>query len=330
MANIMILHKEKEAFKNAIQATAQYLKIREVYIEKDYWVTLALKRLSESEFKDIAIFKGGTSLSKALKCIERFSEDIDLAVITDELSNNQIKNLISNISKKITVDISEVEMEGITSKGSKFRKTVHEYDKIIDDANFGQAMDKLLVEINSFTTPNPHSPQQIESYIATFLRKTDKAELIEQYSLEPFHVNVLNVERTLVEKIMGLVRSSYHENPIDQLERKIRHIYDIERILKINGTMEFLFSSNFFSMIINVRNDDASNHEFKGDWINKPLASSLLFSEVDNVWDKIDETYNEEFKPFVYGDFPKQDYIKRALKIVTMRLKEFDKKENSV
>lgn len=326
----MILHKEEETFKNAIQATAQHLKIREVYIEKDYWVTLVLKRLSESKFKNTAIFKGGTSLSKALKCIERFSEDIDLAVITDDLSNNQIKNLISNIQKDITVDIQEVEIEGITSKGSKFRKTVHQYDKIISDNSFGQAVDKLLVEINSFTTPNPHSLQEIESYIAMFLKETDRLKLIEQYKLEPFYINVLNVERTLVEKIMGLIRSCYHENPIDQLQRKIRHIYDIERILKVKGVMDFLLSPDFFSMVTHVRNDDASNHEFKGEWINNPLSSSLLFNDVDNIWDKIDETYKEEFKPFVYGDFPKQEDMKKALKIITMRLKEFDKKENSV
>lgn len=95
----MILHTNKQDFIDAIEATAQFMKIREVYIEKDYWVTLVLKRLSISEFKDKVIFKGGTSLSKALNCVQRFSEDIDLAVITDDLSNNKIKNLITNIQK---------------------------------------------------------------------------------------------------------------------------------------------------------------------------------------------------------------------------------------
>ncbi len=45
-------------------------------IEKDWWVTLTLKALFESPYAKFFIFKGGTSLSKGWKLIERFSEDI--------------------------------------------------------------------------------------------------------------------------------------------------------------------------------------------------------------------------------------------------------------
>jgi predicted nucleotidyltransferase component of viral defense system len=43
-------------------------------VEKDYWITMILKELVR-EFGDLIIFKGGTSLSKAWKLIDRFSED---------------------------------------------------------------------------------------------------------------------------------------------------------------------------------------------------------------------------------------------------------------
>ena len=49
-------------------------------IEKDWWVTLALKAAFSSSCKDNMIFKGGTSLSKGYDLIERFSEDVDLAI----------------------------------------------------------------------------------------------------------------------------------------------------------------------------------------------------------------------------------------------------------
>lgn len=53
--------------------------INEVVIEKDYWVSFVLNYLfSKSKYKDKFVFKGGTSLSKCFKLIERFSEDIDL------------------------------------------------------------------------------------------------------------------------------------------------------------------------------------------------------------------------------------------------------------
>ena len=89
MANILILHLEQDIFKDAIIATAQHFGIREVYIEKDYWVTWILKNLAQSAFKNETIFKGGTSLSKAFGCIDRFSEDIDLAIIINNVLNRE-------------------------------------------------------------------------------------------------------------------------------------------------------------------------------------------------------------------------------------------------
>ena len=61
----MKLHNFKDAFEGAIVATAEHLGISEIYIEKDYWVTYALKQIfTDKNSKDIAVFKGGTSLSK--------------------------------------------------------------------------------------------------------------------------------------------------------------------------------------------------------------------------------------------------------------------------
>lgn len=49
-------------------------------VEKDWWVTLALKALFSLDCHDYLLFKGGTSLSKGWKLINRFSEDIDLCI----------------------------------------------------------------------------------------------------------------------------------------------------------------------------------------------------------------------------------------------------------
>ena len=98
-----------------------------------------------SEFVDIAFFKGGTSLSKALGVIDRFSEDIDLAISkSNKLSGNQVKNSIRRIQKVVAGDIPEIKIKGITSKGSKFRKTAHVYETLLEEINYGQVYDKLL------------------------------------------------------------------------------------------------------------------------------------------------------------------------------------------
>jgi predicted nucleotidyltransferase component of viral defense system len=81
MENKMILHKDPQVFRAAINETADYLKIKSAFIEKDYWISLILKRLSESKYVNSVVFKGGTSLSKGHKLIQRFSEDVDIALL---------------------------------------------------------------------------------------------------------------------------------------------------------------------------------------------------------------------------------------------------------
>ena len=50
-------------------------------LEKDFWVCWLLAVLfGDAELRDSVVFKGGTSLSKVHRAIERFSEDIDLSV----------------------------------------------------------------------------------------------------------------------------------------------------------------------------------------------------------------------------------------------------------
>ena len=49
-------------------------------VEKDWWVSKTLEIIFQLEIAKHLVFKGGTSLSKAWKIINRFSEDIDLAI----------------------------------------------------------------------------------------------------------------------------------------------------------------------------------------------------------------------------------------------------------
>ena len=76
-------------------------------IEKDWWVTMVLKALFETSCADYLVFKGGTSLSKCWNLIERFSEDIDVAIsrdffgITHVASKNQRDKLRKTSSKYV-------------------------------------------------------------------------------------------------------------------------------------------------------------------------------------------------------------------------------------
>ena len=103
----MRLELQPELLADAIRATSEYYHIAPVYIEKDYWISKILQQLSRSIYASHTVFKGGTSLSKGYGLINRFSEDVDVAVLTGDLNGNQIKTLISKVCKEMTKGLQE-------------------------------------------------------------------------------------------------------------------------------------------------------------------------------------------------------------------------------
>lgn len=98
----MKLHENSGLFADAIQAASRPkeeggLGVKSVFIEKDYWICRSLALMAADDTEGRAIFKGGTSLTKACGIGHRFSEDIDVA-ISDAwtMNGNQLKNL-SNV-----------------------------------------------------------------------------------------------------------------------------------------------------------------------------------------------------------------------------------------
>jgi hypothetical protein len=71
------LHKHPQ-FADLIRIVAQDKGIDPALVEKDYWIVHALYGLQKLRFK--FELKGGTSLSKGHKVINRFSEDIDIRI----------------------------------------------------------------------------------------------------------------------------------------------------------------------------------------------------------------------------------------------------------
>jgi predicted nucleotidyltransferase component of viral defense system len=81
--------------------------------------TKILQQLSKTPQASNTVWKGGTSLSKGYRLINRFSSDIDVAVLAEGMNGNQIKTLISKVSKGMTAGIAETEMPGETNKLEK-------------------------------------------------------------------------------------------------------------------------------------------------------------------------------------------------------------------
>lgn len=311
----MILHPEKELFEAAIKETADELGIKDYFIEKDYWISLVLKRLSESKYVDSVVFKGGTSLSKGHKLIKRFSEDVDVAVIiTPEMSGNKIKNLIRTVEKEIAIDLSEMEIEGITSKGSRFRKAAYEFPVIRQQKQKSAIPESIIIEINSFANPFPYHKLSIQSMIGEYLQSQNQNELVRKYGLEAFEVNVLDKEQTLIEKLVSLIRFSFDSNPIESLKSKIRHFYDLYYLLQDEACNKYVNSDEFKSQFRKVLSHDQQQFDDPSGWNKKSIQDSPLVKEFNSIWEKLKSTYTNELSMFAFTDIPDEKEVAVSFK----------------
>jgi predicted nucleotidyltransferase component of viral defense system len=321
MEHNMRLHEDKDVFSDAIAATAQYKKLRQIYIEKDYWVTVALHSIFTNEIGRQAVFKGGTALSKCFQIIERFSEDIDIVVLrSDEDSDSQLNKKIRKIGACVENVLPEIEIEGITHKRGMNRKTAHSYVKNYE-GDFGQVRDKIILEATWLGHFEPYTTSTVQSYIAEMMINQNQVALIKEYNLEAFPVRVLTKQRTFCEKIMSLVRFSYDEVPISALKNKIRHIYDIYKLLQDKETKQFFVSDEFEKLLLKVANDDVKSFRNNNEWLSNHPIKAMIFEDIENTWAQLRQTYNSDFKELLLGELPSEKDIINTLFTVSERMK---------
>lgn len=305
----MNLHNDQEAFSELLQATAESIGLPQVYVEKDYWVTKALKHLAQSPHASSVVFKGGTSLSKAYRLIDRFSEDIDLAICFNDTTDNQRKKLIKDIENAASEGLRYIENDDRESKGSRFRRTVYEYPRLTDELSFGQASPQLLIEVNTFTKPEPFEKRELQSLVADFLITADQTTIIAQYELESFSINVLSVKRTLIEKILGVIKDSYSDQPVAKLSARIRHLYDICLILRSDEHRSFFTTAECTKLFKDCIEDEVKSFGDPHKYFERKLIEAPIFTNFEKWRPSIEVTYSTTFSDLVYGDLPLMNEI---------------------
>lgn len=139
--------------------------------------------------------------------------------------------------------------------------------------------------------------------------------------LLPFDVLALEPIRTICEKIMSLVRFSYGEDPINDLKKKIRHIYDLHQLLKQDEFLSFFNSTGFDDMLLKVAKDDVVSFRNNNKWLNYHPNEALIFGDLENVWTELQPVYKSEFKNLVYGELPDETEVLETLEMIKARLK---------
>lgn len=245
--------------------------------------------------------------------IQRFSEDIDLAVMAPELGDSARKRLLKNVEAAVSKGFVYVGNDRRESKGSRYRKTVYRYPRTSAETNFGQASPELLIEVNAFTRPEPCERKELRTVIADVLSGKEEKTLMDQYGLGSFSVNVLSAERTLIEKMLGAIKDSYSDNPEDTLSSRIRHLHDICLILRKKEYRDFVQSAEFGLLCTRCIEDEKAGFFKYSDCLEKPLSRAPLFSSFSKWQRALSRIYKGPFADLVYGEQPEISELFEAL-----------------
>ncbi|MDO9153469.1 MAG: nucleotidyl transferase AbiEii/AbiGii toxin family protein [Paludibacter sp.] len=158
-----------------------------IAIEKDWWVTLALKASFSLEYSPNIVFKGGTSLSKGWNLIERFSEDIDFAIdrkffgFEGEISKTQIKNLrkkscefisttfLADLVNQFTVwqaiDVCKIYAHPVNDSDKDPQVIEIDYNSAFDKSDY--LPQRVLIEVSSRSLMEPCENREINSILSS-------------------------------------------------------------------------------------------------------------------------------------------------------------------
>lgn len=285
-------------------------------IEKDWWVTLALKAAFSTSCKENMIFKGGTSLSKGYDLIERFSEDVDLAIdreffgFDDAISKNQIKRTLRKTSCNFISTTFLEEMKSIFEEwnvlqeceiiaqpikdSDKDPQTIEiHYNSVFENTNY--VAQKVLIEISCRSLTEPAEKRPINSILSSEFPNLP-------FSSEAFDINTTLPKKTFLEKIFLLHEKFLNPNT-EYKDRYSRHLYDLVQLMDTKHGRDATQDTELYKAIIAhrekfnpIRGFDYSNDIYLPSKINIiPSSSHLKNYEKD---------YKQMKKSMIYGNPP--------------------------
>lgn len=300
---------EHPDFEQAILRAEEYFRsqgLRAVIIEKDYYVTEAL-RIIAANAGDKVIFKGGTSLSKGWNLIQRFSEDIDLFLDPRAFDPPLGRNAINRELKRVRDAISR--HPGLTHIKAE-SQTVGGFgrnDRFAYEQRFGgpgELPDHVLLELGTASGRQPTAMIELQSYIAQFLRETSQTLGTEDEGT--FFLRLLHFRRTFVEKLFAI------HGKVEILKRDgrpigtyARHYYDLYQLAGKEEITVMLQSAEYDQ--IKTDYDALSRMYFSKDYLppkNLSFAHSEALFPPQPLATTLRNEYERQCKMLCYGPYP--------------------------
>jgi len=242
--------------------------LSKIIIEKDWWVTSILRALFSLPYAENLSFKGGTSLSKCWSLIERFSEDVDIAVnreylgFVGTLSKTQINDRLrraacSFVREKLQHDLAK-QLENNRINPNDFSVKVNitpisttdpeiievEYDSLFTEENYIKR--KVIIEVSGRSMSEPLQLVLLRSMIDEEFKDEEFAEI-------PFEVRAVVPQRTFIEKICLLHDEFAKPQDTMRTERMSRHLYDLVQIMDTPIAEKALSDKHLYNSVVEHR-----------------------------------------------------------------------------
>lgn len=247
------LHNHEE-FPQLLKIVAEEIRIIPQLVEKDYWIMHVLNGLKQQGFE--FELKGGTSLSKGYKLINRFSEDIDIhiqPVIDQKVESNPNKCKPNHVqSRKEYYDwlCQKIKINGILSveRDTSFDDT-HFYRSgglrlfyKNETGNFTGLKEGILLEVG-FDQVTPNNSLNISSWAFDKAAGINKIEFLDNRALD---IRCYHPGYTLVEKLQTIATKFRHEIE-SGIERPnlLRQYYDVYCLLGNADVRSFIGTNEY-------------------------------------------------------------------------------------
>ncbi|MDR0834219.1 MAG: nucleotidyl transferase AbiEii/AbiGii toxin family protein [Candidatus Symbiothrix sp.] len=310
--------------------------LQQVIIEKDEWVTAVLRALFSLPYAEHLSFKGGTSLSKCWKLIERFSEDIDVAVnreylgFTGELSKTQINDKLrraacSFVREKLQIDIAKaLENQGISTDLFSVKVNITsvtttdpeiveiEYKSLFTASDYIKR--KVVVEVGGRSMSEPLETVKLQSII-------DEAFPNAAFAEKSFNAQVVVPERTFLEKICLLHEEFAKPQELVRTERMSRHLYDLERMMNTDIAEKSLSNKDLYHSIVEHRRLFVGLRGFDYSMLAPQTIKIVPPESVINLWKKDYETMQ---RTMIYGESLQFNELIERIKHLNERLNRMD------
>jgi hypothetical protein len=306
-------------------------RLPEQSIEKDVFVCLLLENvMALPDIGEHLTFKGGTSLSKAHKITERFSEDVDLVVDRHALdlpddgipgpqhSPRQQKERAKKIAKACRTWASDVllpalrnvlahEMQGRAwsldlNPDSDNHETVISfgYPKHFNVSG-GYLLDFVKVDLVAKADAWPSVPMPVRAYVNELFP--------EELGVGSFQVRTLEAERTLIEKAL-LLHEVLVQRPDGPRPRLARHYFDLYFLHRAGVTTKAIARADLYPAVVQQR---SIYYRYPGVDYGALLSDGFNFIPQGAARDAWQHDYDSMQSDMFYGERPAFEEVLNAL-----------------